>query len=72
MNALGFASQHASVAASSVAACADAGHLTISEVQMSSIMSALTDSDDPDDPDGMGDGRGSLSMTRINPLLSPR
>ena len=25
-----------------------------------------------DDPDGMGDGRGSLSMTRINPLLSPR
>ena len=57
-----FASKGSSAAGSSAAARANAGRLTISEVQMSCIMSAVSESDD---------GRGSVSMPRLNPLCSP-
>ena len=57
-----FASKGSSAAGSSAVARANAGRLTISEVQMSCIMSAVSESDD---------GRGSVSMPRLNPLCSP-
>ena len=57
-----FASKGSSAAGASMSARADTGRLTISEVQMSCIMSAVSETDD---------GRGSVSMPRLNPLCSP-
>ena len=49
---------------SMASARADARRLTISEVQMSCLMSAMSEPD-PDE------GRGSLTMPVMNPLCDP-